>query len=109
MRDRSKNQTEEAKQHVRSLITYCRKIGPYVYFHKQQIRSLNETAHHILKNKVDLILPQFPARKEKRCIFTSLITGFIGLAYEGISSFLHNRRHKALHKSNGNKNKYTVK
>ena len=35
-------------------------------------------------------------RKEKRGIVTSLITGFIGLAYEGISSFLHNRRHKAV-------------
>ena len=28
----------------------------------------------------------------------SLITGFIGLAYEGISSFLHYKRQKALHK-----------
>ena len=27
------------------------------------------------------------------------ITGFIGLAYEGISSFLCNGRHKALHKA----------
>ena len=27
------------------------------------------------------------------------ISGFIGLAYEGISSFLHNRSHKALHKA----------
>ena len=30
---------------------------------------------------------------------TLLISGFIGLAYEGISSFLHNIRHKALHKA----------
>ena len=28
-----------------------------------------------------------------------LITGFIGLGYEGISSVLHNGRHKALHKA----------
>ena len=28
----------------------------------------------------------------------SLITGFIGLAYEGISSFLHYKAQKALHK-----------
>ena len=28
-----------------------------------------------------------------------LISGFIGLAYEGISSFLHNKRHKALYKA----------
>ena len=33
-----------------------------------------------------------------RGILTLLITGFIGLAYEGISSLLHNRRHKTLHK-----------
>ena len=68
-------------------------------FYKQQIKSLNETAHHILKNEIYLILPQFPVQKEKRGIFTSLITGFIGLAYEGLYSFLHNRRHKALHKA----------
>ena len=30
LRDRSKNQTAEAKQHIGSLTTYCRKIGPYV-------------------------------------------------------------------------------
>ena len=45
-------------------------------------------------------MPQFPAnRKEKRSIITSQISGFIGLAYEGISSFLHNRIHKSLHKA----------
>ena len=37
--------------------------------------------------------------KGKRGIFTTLISGFIGLAYESISSFLHNSRHKALHKA----------
>ena len=31
--------------------------------------------------------------------FSTIITGFIGLAFEGISSFLQNRRHKALHKA----------
>ena len=38
-------------------------------------------------------------KKEKRNIITSLVTSFIGLAYEGISSYLHNRRQKALHKA----------
>ena len=28
-----------------------------------------------------------------------IITGFIGLAFEGISSFFHHKRHKALHKA----------
>ena len=36
--------------------------------------------------------------KIKRGIFSASITGFIGLAFEGISSFLHHKRHKALHK-----------
>ena len=50
-------------------------------------------------NEISLVLPKFPkVRKEKRGIITSLISGFIGLAYEGISSFLHNRKYKALHK-----------
>ena len=38
-------------------------------------------------------------RKEKRCIITSLITGYIGLAYKGVSSYPHNKRQKALHKA----------
>ena len=62
--------------------------------------SFNQTTHNILKNKIDLILPQFHTiRKEKRGIITSLILSFISLVYESISSFLHNRRHKALHET----------
>ena len=69
-------------------------------FYKMQINSHNKTAHHILKNKVYLILPKFSeGRKSKRGIFNTTISGLVGLAYEGISSFLHNRRHKALHKA----------
>ena len=37
--------------------------------------------------------------RQERGINTSLITGFISLAYEGISSFLHYKRQKALHKA----------
>ena len=45
------------------------------------------------------MLPHLPKdRKENRDIITLLITGFIGLVYEDISSFLNNGRHKALHK-----------
>ena len=32
-------------------------------------------------------------------MYTLLTTVFIGLAYESIISFLHNKRHKTLHKS----------
>ena len=46
-----------------------------------------------------MILPTFPTQKrQKRGIITSLIIGLIHLAYEGISSFLHHKRQKALHK-----------
>ena len=69
-------------------------------FYKMQIKASNNTAHHILKNEVALILPKFPkGQKSKRGIFSTIISGFVGLAFEGISSFLHNRRHKVLHKA----------
>ena len=51
-----------------------------------------------MKNEIDLILPELSA-KQKQGIITALVSGFIGLAYECISSFLHNRRHKAFHKA----------
>ena len=69
-------------------------------FYKMQIKAHNKTAHCILKNEVDLILPKFPkGQKSKRGIFSAIISGFVGLAFKGILSFLHNRRHKALHKA----------
>ena len=51
-------------------------------------------------NEISLILPNFPKdKKEKNSIIPSLLTGFIGLAYEGISNYLHNKREKALYKA----------
>ena len=62
-------------------------------FYKMPIKACNITRHHILKNEVDLILPKFyEGQKSKRGIFGALISGFIGLAFEGISSFLHHKR-----------------
>ena len=44
-------------------------------------------------------MPSFSKlERQKRGIIISLVTGFIVLAYEGISSFLHYKRQKALHK-----------
>ena len=69
-------------------------------YYKMQINAHNKTAHHIFKNEVDVILPKFPeGRKSNIGIFSTIISGFVALAYEGISSYLHNRRHKALHKA----------
>ena len=51
-------------------------------------------------NEISLILPRFSKTgQEKRSVIALLITGFIGLAYEGISSYLHNKRQKALLKA----------
>ena len=47
-----------------------------------------------------MILLKFPeGRKSNRGTFITIISGFIGLVFEGNSSFLHNRRHKVLHKA----------
>ena len=51
-----------------------------------------------MKNEIDLILLKVP-KKQKCDIITTIVSSFIGLAYKGISSFLHNRRNKALHKA----------
>ena len=53
-------------------------------------------AYKIITNKLSLILPTFSKQeRQKRGNVTSLITGFINLEYEGISSFLHYKRQKA--------------
>ena len=65
-----------------------------------KIESYNQTAYKILTNGLVLILPTFSKQeRQKRSILTSIITGFVDLAYECISSFLHYKRQKALHKA----------
>ena len=85
---------------IKEMKIYCAKIAPHIAFYKKQIDYYNWTAHEIITNELALILPTLSKQeREKRDIITSLITGFIGLANEGISSFLHNKRQKALHKA----------
>ena len=93
-----KNGHDEVTKKYTLDFAFCKKSEPYVEYNRKQIKAYNNTVHHILKNEIDLILLQLPA-KPKCGIITTLVSGFIGLAYEGISSFLHNRRHKAMHKA----------
>ena len=72
------------------LMTFCKKTEPFVPYYKGLIKSYKNTAHNILENEINLILPQIP-RKQKCGIITTLVSSFIGLAYEGISSFLHHK------------------
>ena len=88
-----------SKEYILDLRVYCKKKVPYIEYYKNQISSFNHMAHDILTNEIPLVLPLFTKdKKGKRGTITLAITGFIGLAYEGISSFLHNKRHNALHK-----------
>ena len=61
------------------------------------------------------ILPKFPTdhRHKRGAILASILgsvaSSVIGLAYEGISSFLHHKRHKVLHKAVVVMDKKTIK
>ena len=59
----------ETKKHILDLITFFKKIELFVPYYKRLIKSINNTAHNILKNEIALILPQVP-RKQKCGIIT---------------------------------------
>ena len=85
---------------IKEVKCYCVKMAPHINYYRKQMAYYNQTAIDILTNELASILPTFPKQdRQKRGIITSLITGFIGLAYEGISSFLHHKRQKALQKA----------
>ena len=85
---------------IKEVKHYCVKITPHINYCRKQIAYYDQTATDILTNELALILPTFTKQeRQKRGIIASLITGFIGLAYEGISSFLHHKRQKVLHKA----------
>ena len=62
----------DTKKHMLDLITFCKKIEPDVIYYKRLIISYNNTANNILKNEIDLILPQVP-RKQKCELITTLV------------------------------------
>ena len=80
------------------LMAFCKMIEPFVAYYKNVIKSYNHMVHNILVDEINLILPQIP-RKQKFGIITMLLSSFIGLAYESISSFLHHKRNKASYKA----------
>ena len=73
---------------------YCRNMIPYMYLYKHQVEYYEKTVYEILEKDIGMILPKFEDReknvkqkRQKRQIIPALISGFIGLAYEGILSF----------------------
>ena len=92
-----RNETKK-KSYFPKLLKYCLKIVPYMEFYKKQIEYYNHTAYKILTNEIGLIFPTFPMDKRpKRGVILASVLGsnassVIGLAYEGISSFLHHKK-----------------
>ena len=88
----------DSRRYMLELRAYCHKVKPFVTYYKKLINSYNNTAHNILEKEIKLLLPQV-GKRQKCGIITTVISSFIGLAYEGISSFLQHKRNNALHKA----------
>ena len=87
----------DSSKYLTELKTYCNKIKQFVSHYSQLIKSYNTTVYSILTNEIRPLLPHIS--KQKHGIATTLISGFIGLAYDGISSFLQGKFENALQKA----------
>ena len=75
--DNRNTQTTETRKHMLDLMTFCKKIEPFVMYYKRLIKSYNHMVHNILENEINSILPQVPG-KQKHGIITMLVSSFIG-------------------------------
>ena len=87
----------DSSKYLAELKTYCNKINPFVLHYSNLIKSYNDTIYNILENEIKPLLPRVP--RQKHGIVTTLVSGFIGLAYEGISSFLQRKCEDASQKA----------
>ena len=79
-------------------IVYCRNIIPHMYLYKHQVEYYEKMVYNILEKDIGMILPKFgntesniQPKHPKRQIISALISGFLGLAFEGISSYLQHK------------------
>ena len=87
----------DSSKYLAELKTYCNKIKLFVSHYSKLIKSYNATVYNILVNEIRPLLPHIS--KQKCGIISTLVSGFIGLAYEGISSFLQRKCEDALQKA----------
>ena len=87
----------DSSKYLAELKTYCNKIKPVVSHYSKLIKSYNATGYNILTNEIRPLLPHIS--KQKCGIVSTLVSGFIGLASEGISSFLQRKCEDALQKA----------
>ena len=66
IKDLDDQDSEQIRQNIKDLLFYCNKLRPFMAFYKMQIKAHNATAHHILKDEVDLILPKFYIEKRNK-------------------------------------------
>ena len=91
------------KTFMQKYLKYCQRIIPYVRLYQKQVQYYSHTAYNILQNEIKLILPTFTETNRKKRFLSAVLgtvaSNIVGLAFEGISSFLHHKRHKALNKA----------
>ena len=75
----------DSSKYLNKLKTYCNKIKPFASHYSKLIKSYNTTVCNILTNEIRPLLPHIS--KQKCGIATTLISGFIGLAYGGYPVF----------------------
>ena len=91
------------KTFMQKYLKHCQRIVPYVRLYQKLVQYYNQTAYNILQNEINLILPTFTESNGKKRFLSTVLgtvaSKIVGLAFEGISSFLHHKRHKALNKA----------
>ena len=87
----------DSSRYLTELKMYYNKIKPFTSYYSKLIKSYNATVYNILTNEIRPLLPHIS--KQKCGIVTTLVSGFTGLVYEGISSFLQRKCEDALQKA----------
>ena len=79
----------DSHRYLTELKMYCNKITPFVSYYSNLIKSYNNTVtvNNILDNEIKPLLPKMP--RQGHGIVTTLVSGFIGLAYEGFLQGKH--------------------
>ena len=84
-------------KYLKELKMYCNTLKPFISYYSKLIKSYNSMVYDLLENNIKPLLPNKP--RHKRGLVTTLVSGFIGLAYEGISSFLQRKQDNALERA----------
>ena len=67
--DKKHSHGADTRKHMLDLMTFCKKIEPFVVYYQRMIKSYNHMAQNILENEINLLLPQV-SRKQKCEIIT---------------------------------------